>query len=283
LIGTMKQWLCAGALLASLSAGAHEFWMQPDRFSPGLNTPVQLSLTVGENFQGHAVEVSPSLVATLQHHTRTGAADLRSSVPTGPGQGTISVAYARAGVQLLALDTHPNTLELGADKFHAYLRDEGLEPVIRQREASGQAAMPGRERYRRHVKTLLRAGGRSDATWAVRTGQVLEIVPLSDPHALPRGGDLGFQVLFGGRPLAGALVKAWHRRNDQLAVLRAHTDAKGQAVLALPWTGRWMVSLVHMVAAADDSAVDWDSHWGNLTFEVPSRPAASGAASGARR
>jgi hypothetical protein len=44
-----------------------------------------------------------------------------------------------------------------------------------------------------------------------------------------------------------------------------------------------MVSLVHMVAATGDSGVDWDSHWGNLTFEVPSRPAASGAVPVVRR
>jgi uncharacterized GH25 family protein len=229
----MKHWLCAGALLASLSAGAHEFWMSPDNFAPALHRPVRLSLTVGEQFQGHAVEIGPSLVAGLQNHTRAGSTDLSSSLPAGPGQGAITVAFARAGAQLLAVDTHPNTLELAADPFHAYLRDEGLESVIRQREARGQAAMPGRERYRRHVKTLLRAGGQSDPTWAVRTGQVLEIVPLSDPHALPRGGDLGFQVLFEGRPLAGALVKAWHRRGEQLAVMRVRTDAKGQAVLSL--------------------------------------------------
>ena len=267
----MKFWMGAGALLASLSVHAHEFWMQPDNFSPTLGTPVQFSLQVGEHFEGHAVEISTALVRGLRKHTRTGVTDLLGSLPADAGAGAISMTFKQAGAQLLALDTHPTTIELGPDKFEAYLREEGLESIIRVREARGQWATPGRERYRRHVKALVRAGGHSDATWAARTGQVLEIVPVTDPHRLSRSGDLGFQVLFEGRPLAGALVKAWHVHNQQLAVLRVRSDASGQVVFALPWTGRWMVSLVHMVPAADGAGVDWDSHWGNLTFDVPQR------------
>jgi uncharacterized GH25 family protein len=267
----MKFWMCAGALLASLSVNAHEFWMQPDHFSPPLGTPVQLSLHVGEHFQGHAVEVSTALVRSLHKHTRIGVTDLLGSLPVDAGTGAITVTFKQPGAQLLALDTHPTTIELGSDKFEAYLREEGLESIIKVREARGQSAIPGRERYRRHVKALVRAGGHSDAAWAVRTGQVLEIAPVTDPHALPRSGDLGFQVLFEGRPLAGALVKAWHVHNEQVAVLRVRSDASGRVVFSVPWTGRWMVSLVHMVPATDAAGVDWDSHWGNLTFEVPQR------------
>jgi uncharacterized GH25 family protein len=264
----MKHWISACALLASLSAGAHEFWMVPDRFAPAPGTPVQLTLHVGEHFEGQAVEVSTSLVAALRHHGPNGATDLSSRLPAEPGQGAVVVTLANAGAQVLALDTHPNVLELGADKFHAYLREEGLDSIVQLRDASGGSAAPGRERYRRHVKTLLRMGGPSGPGWAVRTGQMLEIVPRADPQALRRGRDLGFQVLFAGRPLAGALVKAWHTRGEQLAVLRARTNASGEVAFALPWAGRWMVSLVHMVPVTDAAGIDWDSHWGNLTFEA---------------
>ena len=267
----MKKWFLAPVLLTALSATAHEFWMLPDRFAPPLNSPVRLSISVGENFQGDAVGISRPLVATLRHYAKGGVQDLKTQVPEGPAVGSLPIAFAQPGAQLIALDTQPNTIELSADKFHAYLREEGLESVIQQREASGQAALPGRERYRRHVKTLLRAGGVSDASYAVPTGQRLEIAPLADPHAQAGGGDVAFKVKFEDKPLAGALAKAWHQRSNQLVILRARTDVQGRVTFSLPWAGRWMVSLVHMTPATDATGIDWDSYWGNLTFELPAR------------
>jgi uncharacterized GH25 family protein len=75
-------------------------------------------------------------------------------------------------------------------------------------------------------------------------------------------------VDYQGAPLAQALVKAWHLRDGQLTIARGRTDAQGQIQLRLPWTGVWMVSVVHMVPSSGTPGVDWDSHWGNLTFEL---------------
>lgn len=253
----------------ALSASAHEFWMRPDRFDPPVKAPVSLSLAVGENFVGDVAAFGTPLVAALRLHTRAGSQDLQALVPAGAVQGSVPMAFAQKGAHLLSLDTHPSTIELPADKFNAYLREEGLERVLAQREASGQAAQPGRERYRRHVKTLLRVGGTSDAAHGARTGQALELLPLADPQARPAAGGLPLQLLFNGAPLEGALVKAWHQGSGQLTVLRARSDTHGRVRYRLPWSGVWMVSVVHMVPVSGEAGVDWDSHWGNLTFELP--------------
>jgi uncharacterized GH25 family protein len=115
----------------------------------------------------------------------------------------------------------------------------------------------------------LSVGGQSDASFAVRAGQTLEIVPLADPQRLRPGGALALQVLFKGAPLPGALVNVWNQRGAQLNVLRTRTDDQGRSTTALPWAGVWMASVVHMVPATDNQGWDWDSHWGNLTFELP--------------
>lgn len=255
----------------ALSASAHEFWLRPDRFDPPVKAPVSLSLAVGEHFVGDVAAFGAPLVAALRLHTRAGVQDLRALVPAGAPQGGLPMAFAQKGAHLLSLDTHPYTIELPADKFNAYLREEGLERVLAQREASGQATQPGRERYRRHVKTLLRVGGASDAAHGTRTGQTLELLPLADPQARAAAGGLPLRVLFNGAPLEGALVKAWHQGSGQLTVLRARTDAQGQVGYRLPWSGVWMVSVVHMVPVSGEAGVDWDSHWGNLTFELPAK------------
>jgi uncharacterized GH25 family protein len=263
--------ICCALLLALLGKGAlaHEFWVLPDRFASPAGSAVRLSLAVGENFQGEPVAFSTALVAALQHFSAGGTrSDLRPHVPAEP-KAEFVLSLPRAGAHLLALDTHPSEVVLEAGKFHAYLREEGLEAVIAAREAGGTAQTPGRERYRRHIKSLLLAGAASDGTALVRTGQRLEILPLADPLKRRPGQDLGFQVLFEGKPLAQALVKFWHRRGSQTLVVRTRSDAEGRVTVTPPWSGTWMASVVHMVPATDSPKHDWDSHWGNLTFSLP--------------
>jgi uncharacterized GH25 family protein len=265
----MKTYWCAGALLVAFSASAHEFWILPDRFVPPAKTPVSLSLLVGENFVGEVAPFGLPLVASLRLHTSAGMQDLRAVVPAEVSQARVPMAFAQTGTHLLSLDTHPSTIELAPDKFTAYLREEGLERVIARREALGQTATPGRERFRRHVKTLLSVGGASDASYGTRTGQILELLPLANPQTRLADGVLPMKLMFNGEPLQGALVKAWHQGERQLTVLRARTDARGRITYRLPWSGVWMVSVVHMVPVTGEPGVDWDSHWGNLTFELP--------------
>lgn len=253
----------------TMNAQAHEFWMTPNQFAPAVNIPVTLSLFVGENFRGDPVAFGRPMAASLRWYSLRGEVDLRSNLPDNLYQSSITMAFDQPGAQLLALDTQPFTIELAADQFTDYLRDEGLEHVIALREATRQRAIAGRERYRRHIKTLINVNGKSDASFGVRTGQTLEILPLANPHALKPGGALSLQVLFKGLPLQGALLKAWSHRGSQLNMARTRTDAAGLGVMTIPWSGVWMLSVVHMVPSTDGEGQDWDSHWGNLTLEIP--------------
>ena len=267
----MKTWISFAALWLATAAQAHEFWMQPDRFSAPVRGEVELALRVGENFIGDPVGFGRPMAESLRWISQSGEVSLTAQLPDNLNQDSVALAFDRAGAQLIVLDTQPFTITLSPDTFNAYLREEGLERVVAQREAAARQAEPGRERYRRHVKTLLNVGGTSDASHAVRTGQTLEIVPLSDPARMKPGGALSLQVLFEGQPLQGALVKVWNHSGTQLNVLRTRTDAAGRSTTTLPWAGVWMASVVHMVPTTDNTAWDWDSHWGNLTFEMSTR------------
>ncbi|MDP9108324.1 MAG: hypothetical protein M3N23_04545, partial [Pseudomonadota bacterium] len=66
-----------------------------------------------------------------------------------------------------------------------------------------------------------------------------------------------------------ALLRAWHHEGSETVSIRAITNAAGQVTYSLPFSGSWMISTVYMLAATDDPAVDWDSYWGSLMFEVP--------------
>lgn len=250
-------------------ACSHELWVQAQPFMPEAGGSASISLKVGENFDGESTPLVDERTAALRHFSAGSVLDLMPRLPRKTALPRLDVPMASPGLHLLAYDSQPITFSLPADKFHAYLREEGLDKVIEQRTATGKAAQPGRERYRRNVKALLRAGGVSDATYAVSTGQRLDIRPLSDPYAAKPGATLRFRLMFDDRPLAGALVKGWHKQESQLLLIKARTDAAGEVSLSLPYAGDWMVSVVHMIPARGVANADWDSFWGNLTFALP--------------
>lgn len=255
-------------LTTTLPASSHEFWMKAT--APTKQGMTNLSLHVGENFDGQLIGWTKSSITALRLYRAASSEDLHGNL-SDIAVGGINLRIANRGTHIIALDSEANTITLGAEKFHAYLHEEGLDAIIQQRETAGNANLAGRERYRRHVKALLAMPGAADASFNQRTGQRLEIVPLRNPLTSAPGATIPFTVLFEGKPLADALVKAWHKHEKhgkQLLLIKAHTDAKGELAFTLPYAGPWMISVVHMVAA-NDAAADWDSLWGNLTFDLP--------------
>lgn len=259
--------------LAAMPATAHEFWLQARPSLLPAGGVSELTLRVGENFDGELTPFVDERTVALRHYAAGAVTDLASRLPRRTAVPRLAVPVA-PGTSLIAFDSQPITFSLSADRFHAYLHDEGLDHVIEQRKAAGKDTTPGRERYRRHVKALLRAGDVSDGTYALRTGQRMEITPLSDPFAAAPGATLRLKLTFDGKPLSGVLVKGWHRHRDQsqLLIIRARTDAGGEVALSLPYAGDWMVSAVHMQPAEGTANADWDSFWGNLTFTLPGAP-----------
>jgi hypothetical protein len=255
---------------------AHEYWFKPLPNPLPLGSIAPLVLEVGEYFEGGLVGFSAPKAASFQRYTAAGRQDLRALLPARQPVGDLGLPLGTPGTHLLAFDSQPINLELPAEKFHAYLREEGLDFVQRQREATGMDKTPGRERFRRHIKTLIQVGPAHgtpgstppDATYAQRVGQRLEVMPLNDPLQLKHGDALGVKVLFDEQPLAGALIRAWHKRDGQTLIIRATTNLAGVVTFNLPYAGGWMVSVVHMVPAVGVPGVDWDSLWGNLTFSV---------------
>jgi hypothetical protein len=272
-------------LLAALSAGAcgaHEFWMLPDAFALPAGASTRLTLAVGQDFAGEPVAFSRQLVADLRHLARDGDADLRLLTAGNGGALALRLRLAREGTHVIALDTRPSAIELQADKFNDYLRLEGLGAVLQARERAGAIGLPGREHYRRNVKTIVQSGGLADATFARRTGQRLELVPLANPAGVRPGEALSLQLWFDDQPLEDALVKLWNGSGADLLAPSARTDAAGKVSFILRRSGTWMASVVHMIPARDAADHDWDSYWGNLTFALPAA-AQDDAASGALR
>ena len=279
----MRTTLVACLLGLVSSVQAHEFWFKPVAPLPSVGDTVTLRLEVGEFFNGDAAGFSIPTTKALRHFSaKAPVEDLKPFLSAKEREAEVELALDTPGTHLLAYDSAPLRLQLEAGRFKAYLHDEGLDFVNTQREHAGTADQPGRERYRRNIKTLIEVGPEPktvqalDQTYAKHASQRLEITPLHNPLAMVPGDALPVQVVFDDKPLVGALVKAWHKHDGQLVMIRATTSAQGEVVFNLPYAGDWMVSVVHMIAATDsgddeghEEGVDWDSFWGNLSFHLP--------------
>jgi uncharacterized GH25 family protein len=277
-------------LSGALSAQAHEFWINPAPNPLHVGDTARLTLEVGEFFRGEKLPFVGAQTVALREYSVAGVRDLAPILSLRAALPVLSMSLSAVGTQMVIFDSQPSLISLPADIFHSYLHYEGLDFIKASRVAAGTATQPGRERYRRYVKTLIRADAAKvplnavqaaapaakDMTYAVHTGQRLELVPQSDPLTMAPGDALTIQVLFDGAPLAGALVKAWNKegpgpgkvREGQTLTILATTSADGQATVNLPYAGPWTISVVHMIPAVGVKDIDWESLWGNLSFSV---------------
>ena len=264
----LRQWAaCTLGLFFATRALAHDFWIEPTSFSPGPGQVVAVRLLVGEHFTGDAVARPP---AASMHRFVLVDTDSNASV-TLPGRTGGDPAgllrLARPGSYVIGFHGKPNAIELPADKFNAYLRDEGLESVLAMRAARHQMNEPGREIYSRCAKSLLVAGPPGDQSLPAdrALGFTLELVAERRPDLLRDAQTLPVRLLYEGQPLAGALVVAIHRA-DPNARIALRSDAQGRVLLPLPRAGLWLVKAVHMRPAPAGSGADWESLWASLSF-----------------
>jgi uncharacterized GH25 family protein len=169
-------------------------------------------------------------------------------------------------------------VRLEAEAFESYLRDEGLDRVIATRAALGESQQPGIEIFSRNAKAMLVAPGAATSgdaqRWRRPVGLTLELVPETDPRPLAAGGTFALRLLYRGKPLAGALVKAYPKDGNERR-LSTRTDAQGRLRFVLPEGGIWLISAVHMIDAPAASGARWESLWSSLTFDAGAAAEAS--------
>jgi uncharacterized GH25 family protein len=253
------------------TAGAHELWLSPSSYAPAMGTPISISANVGTGFRGDPKPYAAP--RALRWELRTSrVTDLKPLAAHG------DLVWARfappdLGGCLLDYESGFTDLELPGADFERYLATEGLDAPLAARHRAHQEALPGRERYARCAKTWIAGGDSSRAVKPV--GLTLEVVPLG---SLERSGRLPVRVLFHGRPLSGALVRAWKQpvgagavprdaavRDSVPPVFAARTDRSGLVSIDVS-PGEWLVGAVHMLPSEDKREADWQSWWASLTF-----------------
>lgn len=234
-------------------AAAHEFWLNPSTLTPVPGEAFRVGLMHGERFAGDAVPRPASFerfVVALPdgaEHAVVGMAGRDVSFAKVPAE--------HAGGGTVVYESAWTTSRLPAKRFDAYLQEEKLGHISRERERFGETGTAGAERYKRCSKALL--GQSADG----ETGLPLEIVVLSSG-----AGEIRARMLLRGEALSGIRVVLAARAQPE-SLVEAVTDEDGLVSFALEHDGRLMLTTLHMERAPADIDADWQSFWASTVFE----------------
>lgn len=262
-----------GLLLISLlwlmaPAAAHEFWIEPANFRPPAGKPFDVSLKVGQYFQGDSLVYLPYTFERFVTITARGKKDV-SGVPGDDPAARLTPS--EPGLMFIVYQSTIYDLKMEAKAFDGYLEMEGLDGIRALRAQRGEQDKPSREIYSRFAKSLIAVDDRDSGLDATRpVGLRMEIVPLSQIYRLKPGQPVEVQVLYENRPLANAQVLALSKTKSKTRLLQ-RTDANGRARIVLPHADVWLLSAVHMIPAPDAAKADWESFWASLTFDTNNR------------
>jgi hypothetical protein len=243
---------------------AHDMWIEPTTFSPAVGQIVSVRLRVGQDLLGDPLVLDPSLVKEFLVQDANGR---RPVVRRDGGDPAGLLRVATPGLLVIGYRSNPSALEMAADKFNQYLKDEGLDAVLAMRASRSESGAATHELFSRCAKSLVFSESPSEAQSDRPLGFTLELVAERNPYAVRPDQDLPVRLMYENRPLAGALVVAINRLNPA-EKLSSRTDKDGRVRFKLRPGGMWMIKAVHMVPAAAGSRAEWASFWASLTFEM---------------
>ena len=254
-------------VVLTADALAHEYWIEPAKFSIAKGEKTQVKLLLGDGLVKDVEErpFQADKTTVFSVFSRRQTLDLRSRLADG-ATPLYEFTGAELGNYLFAMERTWSYITIEPDQFDAYLREDGMEYIIAEREKLGESKRPGRERYARFLKSLLQVGRKGDDTYKKRTGLTVELIPQANPYSKKVGDLISFQALLDNKPLAGYTVFADNRQTGKKKLL---TDKNGKFTFKLDAPGLWLTRLVFMRRCKVDCGdADWESFWASFSFGI---------------
>jgi uncharacterized GH25 family protein len=256
---------CLLVVLIGLSsrASAHEFWLDPEPYRAQTGAKVTIAHRNGEHFKGssypYVKEWFHRFVVADGNHIR----DVHGRLGDIPAA---TLVFAEPGLKVVGYHATSDSITYGNwQKFSAFLKLEGLQAMGPIHRAQGKPETGIREIYERCAKALIAIGAGAGEDRAL--GLPLELIAEKNPYALKPGDPLPVRLLYRGKPLEGATVKAFNTVTPK-APARILTDAEGRALIPLPHAGPYLLNAVQLVEPEGDEKAHWKSWWASLTFAV---------------
>lgn len=257
----------AGALLAlALPLAAHDHWIAPSSFAPGVGERVDLRLRVGHPGEYEEQLRDPRRMVRFELHGPQGVKPIHGLDGRSPAG---FFKPAAAGLVTLVYQSNHAFVEIAPEAYARYLAEEGLEEIAAERERRGESARAGRDSYLRCDKALLFVGDGATTGFDRSLGLPLELVLETDPRAWTPGKELLLRLELEQQPLARRQVKLM-RVDAPHTITLARTDDLGRVRFTPESAGAFVASTVHQRRATAEQALegDWEGLWASLALEL---------------
>ena len=251
--------------LLILPALAHEFWLEPQQYIFSRAEEINIRFRVGEAFTSDNWKGNRDKVNELKLYYADIVDDLSDALTEDEGD-SLQFSIHEEGTAMVTFNNINSFIELEAEKFNAYLIEDGLQSAIDYRQQQNETDSMGRELYQRSVKTIVQVGALKTTVYKKQTNLPIDIIPLSHPYQLKDGDTLTVKVLFKGEPLVNTKIRTWHKLPGTVTDTSLMSNEKGEISFPVTTSGEWMVSCVTMIRITDDPHAQWQSYWGSLTW-----------------
>lgn len=258
-------------LALPVGAMAHEFWIEPLAYQVEDGGKLQAHFRNGENFEGGTYaffDRSSTRFDVIVDGTATPVTPRSGDSPAFDIEppitdGLISVVH-ETSASFVTYSDWAKFLKFAAHKDFTTAADEHA--------AKGWSQVKFRERYTRHVKSLMTVGSGEGAD--SEAGLKTEFIALSNPYSATFDKNMKVKLMLDGAPRPDAQVEVFDRAPDDSVTVTLHrTDAQGIATIPVEAGHEYLFDAVTLRpapdATADENAVVWETYWAALTFTVP--------------
>lgn len=274
----MRRMSAVGVVLIILVLGAtgvlsaHDLFLKPGAFFVAPNDAVRIDVLNG-TFTSSEAAVTRDRLRDLSLAGPDGLVHPATDSWTSAEKASQwRIVVGKSGTYVLGASVLPRALRLEAKDFNTYLEEEGLPDVLADRRSHGELDKPARERYAKHVKTLIQVGDRRAERVDIAFGYAAELVPLANPYRVRAGGFLRVRALVDGQPALNQIVLSGGQDSsgNRIKEQSVRTDGNGVALVSLRSPGVWYVKFIRMrrVDSSAGDSVDYQSKWATLTFAV---------------
>ena len=261
------------ALWAS-SAVAHEYWIEPQDFTPPADGMLVADLVNGEHFAGTRLPYLPARTVSYVVARDGRIEPVEARIGDRPALNMESLGD---GLHVVAYESTYS--QVTYDDFAKFLRFAGHKDLIGGAEAV-EAAHRDRglpedrftESYARFSKTLIGAGSGEGSD--LRLGLLTELVALDNPYTDNLSEGFRVQLYYDGAVRGDEQVEILARAPDgTVEISTVRTDSRGVAVIPVLPGHDYMLDAVVLREPGEERVARfdavWETLWANLTFTVP--------------
>lgn len=263
----LRPWIAATLLVWGISAAAaHEFWVEPRRYSVESGARITAKLRNGQMMRGAELPYLRTWIRAFSVTTRDSTRDVEGFDGDMPA---LSYAAEQPGLHVIAYESTVDRITFDDwDRFRKYLAYEGLGGIAEVHRARGLPEVGFSEDYTRFAKALVQVGPVGAEDKDARLGLRFELVAENNPYA-PGADAVTVTLLRQGEPVAGRQIAVF-RCSGEVTRTTVITNARGQAVIPIAGGGVFLLNAVDIRPVETDAlgkdSVVWASDWASLTF-----------------